>query len=313
MRNTGKELEGLVALIEKFHLPSGFHVTTNERVYNAQHIQTAEFDIQVKGRLGTTDLAWLIECRDRPSDGSAPREWIEQLIGRRTASGFNKVTAVSTTGFSAGALELAEQQGIEVREVRSLTAEHFAEWLKVQTLPYFQQLRRLCHATFYTPPDEQEERSQALKEILAQLRTDQPILRTVRTNQLVTVNTAFQAELVSRPELFEEVVPNGRARLLKMRVIYPDDIDYFTVDTKHGPVRISEIVFEGELEVTRTEIPLQRSLEYVLADSGEVISQTAAFIFDALDRKLSLEMHKLTKSGETQLVLRNLGDSAKRS
>jgi hypothetical protein len=311
MRNTGKDLEALVALIEKFHLPPGFEITTNDRVYNDDKIQIAEFDIQVKGRLGTTDLLWLIECRDRPSEGAAPRSWIEQLMGRRIASGFNKVTAVSTTGFAAGASELAQEQGIEIREVRSLTAEHFADWLKIETIPGIEQLRRLVHATLILAPDEPDENRQAVDEVLAKNRSDQPILRAVKTNQTASLNTAFSAELSSREDVFDAVVPNTPARPLRMRVIYPDDGDYFVVDTHLGAVRIRQIVFDCELAVKETEVPLAGAREYFRADSGKSISQSAAFVFDALGATLSLEMHKLAETGETHIVLRKLGEAAK--
>ena len=78
-------------------MPEGIRVTTNDKIYNDEGIQIAEFDIEVRGKLGSMDFSWLIECRDRPSSGPAPGSWIEQLLGRRTRFGFNKVTAVSTT------------------------------------------------------------------------------------------------------------------------------------------------------------------------------------------------------------------------
>lgn len=37
------------------------------------------------------------------------RSWIEQLVGRRARFGFNKVTAVSITGFATGAAEFASK------------------------------------------------------------------------------------------------------------------------------------------------------------------------------------------------------------
>ena len=115
MTSDGKQLEALVAFVEKTLLPDGFNVTTNERIFNDEGIQIAEFDIEIRGRVGTTEIAWLIECRDRPTSGPAPGSWIEQLVGRRARFGFNKVTAVSTTGFAAGATEFALAKGIERR------------------------------------------------------------------------------------------------------------------------------------------------------------------------------------------------------
>ena len=50
MDTNGKQLERLVALIEKLYLPEGFEITTNEKVYD-DGVQIAEFDIEIRGRL----------------------------------------------------------------------------------------------------------------------------------------------------------------------------------------------------------------------------------------------------------------------
>jgi hypothetical protein len=114
MKSDGKQLEALVSYVEKTLLPQGFDVKTNERVYNDEGVQIAEFDVEVRGKVGSTRIAWLIECRDRPSQGTAPGSWIEQLVGRRIRFGFNKVTAVSTTGFAEGVFDFAQREGIEL-------------------------------------------------------------------------------------------------------------------------------------------------------------------------------------------------------
>jgi hypothetical protein len=121
MDRSGKQLENLVQEIERLLLPEGFNVDLNQRIFNDDGVQIAEFDIVITGRLGSTSINWLIECRDRPSDGPAPASWIEQLVGRRGRFKFDKVIAVSTTGFVKGAQEFAAQEGIILRTVRRIT------------------------------------------------------------------------------------------------------------------------------------------------------------------------------------------------
>ena len=96
MSNPGRALEDLVKRFEDSLAPSGFKVTTRERVYNEKGEQIAELDVLITGE----GKRWLIECRDRPSEGPAPVAWIEQLVGRRRRLGFDRVFAISTTGFS---------------------------------------------------------------------------------------------------------------------------------------------------------------------------------------------------------------------
>ena len=134
MASDGRQLEALVAFVERTLTPHGLTVSTNERVFNDEGVQIAEFDVEVCGKFGSTEIRWLIECRDRPGRGPAPGSWIEQLVGRRARFGFNKVTAVSTTGFAPGAVDFAKCQKIELREVASLNPEAFHPWLAMRTI-----------------------------------------------------------------------------------------------------------------------------------------------------------------------------------
>jgi hypothetical protein len=125
-RNDGRRLEDIVALIEGMRLPPSFEAKQRQRIYDEDGVQIAELDIVITGRVGTSTWKSLIQCRDRPSKHSAPTEWIEQLIGRRIALKLDKVTAVSSTPFSPGAIDLAQRSGIELRTLQAITAEDIA-------------------------------------------------------------------------------------------------------------------------------------------------------------------------------------------
>lgn len=121
MKNSGKQLEQLIKEIEQRLLPEGFNVDLNNRVFNEDGVQLAEFDIVITGKLGSSSIKWLIECRDRPSQGAAPGSWIEQLAGRKARFNFQQVIAVSTTGFAKGVKDFAERSGITLRTVNKIT------------------------------------------------------------------------------------------------------------------------------------------------------------------------------------------------
>jgi Restriction endonuclease len=119
-KNDGKKLEELVAEIEKIVAKAGKTVAVNKHFYNDQGVQVAEFDIFITFSSDLVDYKWLIECRDRPSQGAAPGSWIEQLIGRKFLHQFDRVIAVSTTDFSPGAKHWAEEGNIELRTVNQV-------------------------------------------------------------------------------------------------------------------------------------------------------------------------------------------------
>jgi hypothetical protein len=147
MLKDGKQLEKLVAFVEKLSLPSDFEVSTNRRVFDEDGVPIAEFDVEIRGKVGTTEIAWLIECRDRRSR-SAPCAWIRELVAKRDEFNFNKVTAVSTTDFSKGAKKYAREKGIELRVVKSLDVDCFREWLALDFIYQELQLTNLRHAQF---------------------------------------------------------------------------------------------------------------------------------------------------------------------
>lgn len=310
MANDGKRLESLVAFVEKTLLPLGFTVKTNECIFNDDGIQVAEFDVEARGRVGTTDFAWLIECRDRPTSGPAPAAWIEQLVGRRLRFRFNKVTAVSTTGFATGAKEFAASEGIELREVRALSPADFSDWLRPRYLT-----NRIRHTTLHgitallneTTPAELRS---ALEEVMVSSNGASPILRSSTTGEVVTPDYAFSRAATANPEFFLDLVPNGESKRVQLHADYTDG-DHFVIDTPLGPVTLPAIVYLGELRLKETMVPLTYTAEYRRSTTGESISQVVSFApTTAMGMNFAIEMHRLAETGETHVILRGLPDDA---
>lgn len=307
----GKQLEGLVSFVEKTLLPQGFEVKTNKRVYNDEGIQIAEFDIEIRGKVGSTSIAWLIECRDRPGQGPAPGSWIEQLVGRRMRFGFNKLTAVSTTGFATGAIEFAQAQGIELREVKALSAEEFSGWLVLRHLRHVERVSRLDHVSIIINERESNDRRAALSELISSQPGDSRFLRSSKSGKLVSSAAAFSGAVSGTGKLFDELEPNGAGKKVRLQVQYTNDADHFVVDTAFGAVRIEAIVFLGELFVRERLVPLTDTAEYRRAETGEPISQVASFAPHVIHgMAFSLEMHHIAETGETHVILRKLSDDA---
>jgi hypothetical protein len=309
MAGDGKQLEALVAFVERTLLPQGFEVKTNERVYNDEGVQIAELDIEIRGKVGSGNIAWLIECRDRPGKGPAPGSWIEQLVGRRTRFRFNKVTAVSTTGFAVGAIEFAHSQGIELREAKALDPSAFEDWLMVRYVVNSQPFAALQHSTILVDESETPERIRALADTLANEPTSVALLKPSKGGDPVPLFAAFQAAVNAAGTLFDDVVPNGPGKPVQLTVEYKNDEDYFFFDTSLGPIRVRSIVFCGELQVIENLVPLSVTAEYRHLEDGQAISQLAAFVpQEILGMKLSMEFHRIAESGETHIALRRVED-----
>lgn len=118
VRNDGKKLEELVFEFENIAKKSGYKLELNKKNYLDNGIQVSEFDIYLYSENGHKIL---FECRDRPSQGRAPANWIEQLYGRKYLNELDKVIAVSTTGFSEGAIINAKKAEIELWTAEKLS------------------------------------------------------------------------------------------------------------------------------------------------------------------------------------------------
>lgn len=257
-------------------------------------VQVAEFDIVISGKVGTTDFSWLIECRDRASQGAAPASWIEQLYARRARFNFSKVTAVSTTGFAAPAVSYADQVGIELREVKSLEPQEFSSWLRVLHMIQHENNADLRHVSLVIGEGVPDSRKALLATALeAALRNDAPILKSTKTGDLVRLPDAFASAVTNHTKLFETLPPNGPEQIVQVSAQYTNEEDHFIVDTAEGPVRIVSIRFEGALRVVEKVLPIAIAQEYRHANTMPISQYIEFEPMDVNGTKVTVGMHRI--------------------
>lgn len=307
MKSDGKYLEDLVAFIEQLHLPEGFKVEKRKRIFNEAGVQMSELDIEIRGPVGSTEFSWLIECRDRPSEGSAGGEWIEQLVGRRDRYCFGRVSAVSTSGFSSSAIEYAKTKGIELKSVNVLDVSEFADWLLCSTMTCTTRLHAVKHMTLYPLESATEAERSALSERIKQAAPENTILKSSKTGLLCKNGEAFVN--VVDESLFDGLIPGGPSRPVQYLVDYVNDDDHFVVSTDAGDIRIGRILFVGELSVSQRMLSLANAREYGSAVSGDIISQTAESEPILVgDTKVVFGFHHIAKNGTTVLSIRRIDE-----
>jgi hypothetical protein len=77
----------------------------------------------------------LVECRHHQSRQDV--QWIEGLMGRRVSLGADAAIAVSSSGFTAGALKKAKAQGVITRAMDELTELEIKNWGQRVTLTLY--------------------------------------------------------------------------------------------------------------------------------------------------------------------------------
>jgi hypothetical protein len=311
MVNSGKFLEGFVNRIEKLVIPLGFTILPNERVINDDGIQIAEFDIEISGKIGTTNFKWLIECRDRPTQGAAPGSWIEQLMGRRDRFNFDKVIAVSTTGFTEGARIYAKESGIEIRTVTEADLDEISDWFLLKEMSVITRGSIVNSAKLIVDENEGIEIKEALGQVLATNSPEAPILVSTESGRHISVIKAFEEVLYGLDGLVDELVdglyeginPEGTIKKVNLRVTYPQDNSHYVVESKLGNIRIKEILFEGDITLKIEKIPIMTIKKYENVLNGEVIATSASFDFELEGKSREISFNKISETGEIHVVL----------
>ncbi|MDZ4074865.1 MAG: hypothetical protein U1E04_08970 [Hylemonella sp.] len=277
MRNDGRALEELVEYVEKTLANEGFQVNVNRKIHNDEGVQIAEFDVTVKGRFGSTEISWLIECRDRPSSGKAPGEWIYALAGKRDVHQFNKVTAVSTMGFSPAAVLAAEKLDVELREVAATSPEAFSSWLKLAEVELLQHDISLADIDFVLDKNFiTSARDCYLQQLISSPDGRQrAVLVSGVTGAKLDVNTACR-EALAVAGGFNVVEPGGDAVEIDMTVEYEAADAHLLMETPDGNVRVRKIRFQGSVRAVLKKFPVVGHSVYRAVCSEGAIAQTAS-------------------------------------
>jgi hypothetical protein len=304
MAADGRALENLVATVERLFLPTGFKVEQRERVYD-NGTQLAELDIVISGQVGTAGFRWLIECRDRPSEGAASGAWIEQLKARAQIYGFHNVTAVSTTGFSKGAIEVAKRAGVDIRTVTDASAAASPNWLPANFIIHQSDAELIAAAVLLMDNETAENRAAVDARLGATEVTDQTLLRAQKTGARASVLQAFATAVTMHGESIFSDVPENSSEPLRaeFRGCQPDD-DRMVIDTDIGPVPVLGFHFTANLRVRTETLPME-ALKAYKRQSGALISECAiypAFELQGVGR-VSVELHNVAE-GQTSIVLR---------
>lgn len=307
MPKDGAELEDLVAFVERQLVPKGFAVNQRRRIYE-DGVQIAELDIVVTGKVGSTDFSWLIECRDRPSEGAAPIDWIEQLVTRRARLGFSKVTAVSTTGFGPAATSFAQrpESRIDLRTVQALVPDEVAHWIEPANATVREWGFENVVCDIWVDPAATPEQRRQAEEVMAIARRDRaPVLRHEQSGEVlnpcrVYINFAMRMEDVKNP-----LVSGAAPTPFGVEFPCKDELA-FLIDTQSGPVRLAALRLNGSISVIETPWPSQALGYEIIGDAGSSkVSQ--AVRFDPVDvegKNMLFELHRIEGTNQIIAVLK---------
>jgi hypothetical protein len=306
----GKQLESVVTYIESLRLPPDWTITPNVRTYTSEGKPSSELDILVEGRAGTMDFKWLIECRDRPSEGAAPVSWIEQLVTRKQRLKLSQLTAVSTTGFSAAALEEAERSGIDTRQVKELSPSAFDGWPELVGMPHRTEYRCLHSVGFLFGSLPSAIDAEAMNELLNNDPMNLSLIN-LNTGTVVTPRDAFTKVLGRQPELLSGLRVNGPSVPVCFNVTLDEP---HALETPQGRLPVEMLRCTGSVRLTEEHMPLAFSGEYSRSHTGETISRLRMFEpLEVLGLNLQMEIHESPDITGPTIVFRNVTEAPRKT
>jgi len=215
---------------------SGAVVTWNDHIPDPDNpSRSRQIDIAIKRNNKLT----IVECRKH----EAPQDvlWIEELIGRRVSLKADSVIAVSSSGFTAGAVKKASAHGIVLRDLRELTEAEVKDWgHQVLLTLYFYQYSdlelSLCFERDSIRKLENEAVSSELKTHPAMQSLFNAAAQQLGTLNLMneeheglTVRFGLRLELLGFHVSGERVIEvdfRGEARLISQQVVSPVVVAY---------------------------------------------------------------------------------------
>jgi predicted RecB family endonuclease len=306
MKKSGKKLEDLVSQIEKILLPHGFEIHKNRREYDDEGVCSNEFDIVVEGKVGSGYYKGLIECRDRPSQGKAPKSWIEQLYGRQLEGKFNKVIAVSTTGFSPGAIELANKFGVEIHMLSEINIDQISDWFQLQKFFLSQPIITLNKCNIFINEETADELRIEFMKLLRSVTYNDQVFQFSSNANKYSLNQLFVQAFNSYHKSTNSPIPEEDHYPINLEVDYPNDDNQFNFDTKIGVIRIRKILFIGELNNKIEEVPLSKIIKYTNISNNEDIVTSVKYNLNINNQQQEVSFIRKNETKEVVITFNTL-------
>jgi hypothetical protein len=123
MTRESDDFEQQIHRIHELIEGSGAEVTWNDRIPDPDNpAQPRQIDIAIRRDGALT----IVECRLHKERQDV--NWIEELIGRKASLQATNVIAVSSSGFTDGAIRKAERYGIVLRDLKDVAPQEVLTW-----------------------------------------------------------------------------------------------------------------------------------------------------------------------------------------
>jgi len=265
-----QQFERLVARIEADAGPLGLTVTSPDRIRCKITGRLREVDATVRTKVGTTNLFVTIECRKRRPKQDVT--WIEQLATKKSNLGAARTIAVSATGFSKEAQEMASYHGIDLRHLSEVTTAEINQLLQIDFVLFPHKRCSISRVAvrWFRSLDWRMPDPENLDYELPPTDLHRPIFINTETGARWSVNDLWY-QLQAAADPFAGVDRDGKPVIRTACFPYPGNV---AVETPEGRKQIGEVLLSVALaiEVEQVTLATAKKVEYA-GPSGETLQR----------------------------------------
>jgi hypothetical protein len=297
MRRRGRRLENIVAVIEKSLDPERLVVKSPDVELDKTTGKPREIDVGIRLKGGSTALLIMVECREWKRRQGV--EWIEQVASKRSAIGAATAVAVSSSGFTKGALQKARHEGIETRGIDEIDADDVRDWFQVFHFTLLQRRYELHHVELGLDLRDEELQDET-RSLAGQWKYGDEVFICKPENRKCSFDIIHRVA-INNDEVWQAIPTDGAKTPRRLEVNYPNEAGRYQLQTAEGPVDIARIVFYVTQWIEERAVPLSRILSYH-RENGPV-SQVVQYEFDVESRGHTVSFAKDMETGEISVTV----------
>ena len=231
-----------------------------------------EIDISLRGRIGSSDVLAIIECRKHK--GIQDVRWIEQIYGKSQSVLADKAMAISSSGFTEQARKKAKYLNIEFRTLDEIDPTEINQWFSCMYGTHCITNAKIIEVIIKGVDGKSFN--------ISGFDINTPIFQRKKDGRLTSFKEIW--EILPKPCLYEKVPDDGTHVVQNIKIDYvmegeskPEDaleeLENLKLEVNSMCIEISEIVISAELWLETVKVPLiaksYRSFDKTLVDIAE--------------------------------------------
>lgn len=304
MERKGRNLEEVVKLLEESLQKQNIEVKSPDYIHDKDTGQPREVDISLRGRIGSSNILVIIECRDRTDLEDA--RWIEQIASKRESVGADKVIAVSSMGFTEPAKIKAQKNKIELRTFEEIDIEEIRQWFflsgYISVHKGMKDVRRIninC--------DNPEKKKLEIPAELAARCTpyfdwQAPVFVVKKDGRRVSLNYIWSCFF---EKLYSDIPEDGSKIHCPIRLNFKNKDDCFQLLTNSGPIDVTFIELDAILwfEIEKMSPNFTRAYKDCCEETKN-LAEIQEFEFDTSDKKVIIDFFISEETGKQGISVR---------